>query len=78
MEVFFIFIFIFILVVLSLHCCEGFSVVATSGACSLVWCAGFSLRWPLVTEHGLFGLWASVFVTRWLRFRILGSKAQAQ
>ena len=31
-----------------------FSLVAASGSYSLLWCAGFSLRWPsLVAKHGL-------------------------
>ena len=40
-----------------LHCVFvatcGFSLVAASGGCSSLWCAGFSLQWLLVAEHGL-------------------------
>ena len=42
---FFIYDFVYLLVaVLGLHCCSGFSLVAASVGCSLLWCAGFSLR----------------------------------
>ena len=32
----------------SLLLCAGFSLVAASGGCSSLWCAGFSLRWLLL------------------------------
>ena len=32
---------------------HGLSLVAVSGGCSSLWCAGFSLRWLLVAEHRL-------------------------
>ena len=32
---------------------RGLSLVVASGGCSSLQCVGFSLRWPLVAEHGL-------------------------
>ena len=48
-----IYLFIFGCVGSSLLAVRGLSLVAASGGCSLLRCAGFSLRWLLVAEHGL-------------------------
>ena len=37
---------------LGLHCCVGFSLVAMSKGCSLVWCVGFSVQWLLSCSMG--------------------------
>ena len=47
-----LFIYLF-LAALGLRCCVRVSLVAASGGYSSLRCAGFSLRWPLVAEHGL-------------------------
>ena len=63
---FFIYDFVYLLVaVLGLHCCSGFSLVAASVGCSLLWCAGFSLRrllllWSAGCGLQYWGMWASV------------------
>ena len=40
----------------------GFSLVAVSGGCSSLWCAGFSLRCLLLLGPRALGAWASVVV----------------
>ena len=60
------------------RCCAGFSLVAVSGGCSLVACAGFCLC--SFSCCGPQALWhvASVVVSEGLVVRFLGSRAQAQ
>ena len=58
------FIYLF-LAALGLRCCTR-TLVAVSGGYSLLWCVGFSLRWPLLlqstgSKHAAFsscGTWA--------------------
>ena len=44
----------------------GFSLVAVSGGCSSLWCAGFSLQWLLLLEARALGAGASVVVAHGL------------
>ena len=53
-------------------CCAGFSVVAVSGACSALWCTGFSSQWVLLLRS------AGSRVCRLRELRLPGSEAQAQ
>ena len=50
--------------VLSLCCCEGFSLVVVTGGYSTLWCSGFSLRWLLFLQS--MGSRAPVVAAQWL------------
>ena len=56
-QLFFLFYFIYLLIYFWLCwvfvAARGLSLLAASGGCSSLRCAGFSLRWLLVAEHGL-------------------------
>ena len=41
--------------VLGLHCCVDLSLVTATLVALQPSCAGFSLRWLLIVEHGLLG-----------------------
>ena len=51
---FFFFLIYLFLAVLVFVAARGLSLVAASGGCPLLRCAGFSLWWLLVAEHGLY------------------------
>ena len=56
-----------LMTVLGLHCCTGFTLVAASRGYSLVAvCRLLSAMTSLVTEHGLWGMWASAAVAHGL------------
>ena len=59
------FIYLF-LAALGLRCCCGLSLVAESGVCSSLRCAGFSLQWLLLLRSTTLGPQASVVVARGL------------
>ena len=57
---------LFIFGCVCLRGCADFSLVVSSRGHSSLWCAGFSLQWPLAAVHRLQQLW------------FLGSRAQTQ
>ena len=62
-----------------LHCCSGFSLVATSRGCPpLVLCWLPSAVASLFEEQGLQGAWVSITVAAGSQFWLLGSRRQGQ